>query len=163
MAAFIYLREFKTHIPLLIAIAPENNEKYIFKRIFNLLNLTTLRNGKVQNKKFNRFQNKYLKLLLKYFIENGKEKLSPNDSFFKQLEKCQKEYYPENLNLTSFCSLTILELIIFPISLLKRNLPSYWKWQTLEGKIWPVLMTSKNRDLFCFLYLLSRWFFFKNI
>ena len=43
---------------------------------------------------------------------------------FKQLEKCQNEYYPNNLNLIRFCSFTSLELLIFSISLLKRNLLS---------------------------------------
>ena len=33
---------------------------------------------KIRN--FKSFQNKYLKFLFKHFAENGKEKLSPNDS-----------------------------------------------------------------------------------
>ena len=50
----------------------------------------------------------------------------------------------------------------------KKNLWSYWKWQTSEGTTWPFFMTSKNKDLYsfqhiCFLYLLSRKFFFKNM
>ena len=39
---------------------------------------------------------------------------------FKQLEKYQIEYYPDNLNLISFSSHTSLQLLMFPISLIKR-------------------------------------------
>ena len=42
----------------------------------------SLRNGKVQDKKFESFKQKHLKFLSKYFAENGKEKLFPNDSSF---------------------------------------------------------------------------------
>ena len=36
--------------------------------------------AKYKIKNFESFQNKYLKVLSKHFPENGKEKLSPNDS-----------------------------------------------------------------------------------
>ena len=39
------------------------------------------------------------KFLLKHFAENGKEKLSQKFFVFKQLEKCQNEYYADNLYL----------------------------------------------------------------
>ena len=42
----------------------------------------TLRNDKVQDKKFKNFENKYLKLLSTHFAENGKGTLSPNNSYF---------------------------------------------------------------------------------
>ena len=37
-------------------------------------------------------------------------------------EKCQNEYYPDNLNAKSFCSFTSFQLLMFRIFLLKRNL-----------------------------------------
>ena len=40
-----------------------------------------------------------------------------------------------------------------PISLLERNLWSYWKCQTFDGKIWPFFMTSKIRDLFSLIHI----------
>ena len=48
---------------------------------------------------------------------------SPPKRFFifKQLEKYQNECYPSNLNLISFCNLTSLQLLLFHITLLKRN------------------------------------------
>ena len=42
----------------------------------------TLRNDKVQYKIFESVYNKYLKFLSKYFAENEKEKLFPNDFLF---------------------------------------------------------------------------------
>ena len=41
-----------------------------------------------------------------------------------------------------------IHALVFLISLLKRNLWWYWKWQTFEGKIWPFFMMSKNWNLF---------------
>ena len=41
-----------------------------------------------------------------------------------------------------------IHALVFLISLLKRNLWWYWKWQTSEGKIWPFFMMSKNWNLF---------------
>ena len=66
----------------------------------------------------------------------------------KQLEKCQNKYYPDNPNLMSSYKRASLHILLFPISLLERNLWSHWKCQTFEGKIWPFFMTWKNRDLF---------------
>ena len=43
----------------------------------------TLRNGKVQDQKFRRFENKWLKILSKHFAENGNGKLSPNNFYFQ--------------------------------------------------------------------------------
>ena len=54
---------------------------------------------------------------------------------YKQLDKCQNEYYPENPNLISFMRRISLHVIMFQIFLQKRNMWSYWKEQTLEGKI----------------------------
>ena len=71
----------------------------------------TLRNGKVQNKKFKRTFEFSIKTLCRkwewFFI-------------FKQLENCQNEYYPDNLNLTNFCKRISLHVVMFPISLPKR-------------------------------------------
>ena len=41
-----------------------------------------------------------------------------------------------------------IHALVFLISILKRNLWWYWKWQTFEGKIWPFFMISKNWNLF---------------
>ena len=67
---------------------------------------------------------------------------------YKQFERCQNECQPDNLNLICFCRRTSLHVLMFPISLLKWNLWSHWKWQTFEGKVWQFFMTSENRDLF---------------
>ena len=42
---------------------------------------------------------------------------------YKQLEKCQNEYYPDNPNLISFWRriLASLHILMFPISLLKKE------------------------------------------
>ena len=47
-----YKQAFKIHIPFLIVVFRESNEKYIFYCVLNLLNFMMLRNGKVQDKKF---------------------------------------------------------------------------------------------------------------
>ena len=75
------------------------------KCVLNLLNFVTLRNSKVQDKK--------------HFAENGKEKLFPNDSSFLSNLKCHNEYYPDNVDFRGF---TRFHVLMFPISLLKRNL-----------------------------------------
>ena len=49
---------------------------------FESSNFTTLRNGKVQDKK-------HLKFLSKHFAENRKEKLFPNDSLFSDVPPCR--------------------------------------------------------------------------
>ena len=69
-----------------------------------------------------------MKFLSKHFAENGKEKLFPNDSLF------------------------ISNLID---SLLKRNLWSYWKWETPEEKIWPFFITSRSRALFSSSFIIA--------
>ena len=56
-------------------------EIYVLMR-FDLLNFMTLRNSKVQNKKFKSFWKKNLKFLSKYFPENEKEEHFQNDSSF---------------------------------------------------------------------------------
>ena len=80
--------------------------------------------------------------------QNISEKMGRRNSsqmfILKQREKCQNEYYPDNLNLISLCRCTSLHVLMFPISLLKRNLSSYWKWQTFEGKISSFFMTLKK-------------------
>ena len=79
------------------------------------------------------------------------------------------KYFPDNLNVICFCNLISLQVWMFLIYLLKRNLFSYWiendKLLKSERKreIWPFFVTSKNRDLFflqhsCFIYLLTRRF-----
>ena len=40
---------------------------------------------------------------------------------YKQLEKCQIEYYSDNLNLKRFCRRTSLHVFMLPISLLKKE------------------------------------------
>ena len=67
---------------------------------------------------------------------------------YQQLDKWQNEYYPDNLNLISFWSRISFHVLMVLISLLKRNLTLYWKWQTFEVKIWLFFRTSKNKYLF---------------
>ena len=97
-----------------------------------------------------------MKFLLKHFAENGKEELSLKDSsILSNLKKSQNEYYPDNLNLISFFSLISLQLLLFPVFLLKSNLLLYRKWKTFEGKNWPFFMTSKKyRFIFLVTHLL---------
>ena len=90
----------------------------------------------------------HLKFLSKHFAENGKEKLFLNDSSFLNNLKNAKQIISCHPKFNKFCRRTYLHALMFPISLLKRNLWSHWKWQTFEGKIRPFFMTSKNRDLF---------------
>ena len=73
-----------THLTWLKKNSPPPNTNFcgLFAYIFNLLNFIKLRNERVQDKIFKNFYRKYLKLLSKHFAENGKEKLSPNDSSF---------------------------------------------------------------------------------
>ena len=40
----------------------------------------------------------------------------------KKLEKCQNEYYPDNLDLISLCRRTSLHVPMLPVSLVNRNL-----------------------------------------
>ena len=47
-----YKQALKIHIPFLIVVFRESNEKYIFYCVLNLLNFMMLRNGKIQDKKF---------------------------------------------------------------------------------------------------------------
>ena len=50
-----YKQIFKRHIPSLLVVFKEINEKYFFQSVLNLLNFMILRNGKVQDKKCKRF------------------------------------------------------------------------------------------------------------
>ena len=106
-----------------------------------------------------------IEVSIKTFCRTWERETLPQWFFiFKQLDKCQNEYYSDNLNLISLCRRISLHVLMFPIFLLKRNLWSYWKWQTPNEKIWPFFIPSKNRGLFsslhiCFLYLLTRIFF----
>ena len=82
------IQAFKIHIPPLLVIVIENDGKYIYG----------IKKWHSQGKKFKSFQNKYWKFLSKNFAENEMEKLSRDDSsFFRQLEKCHDEHYPDNL------------------------------------------------------------------
>ena len=102
-----------------------------------------------------------MQFLSKHFPENWEEieiYPFPIDSWFfftPQLEKCQNEHYPDNLNLIHFCSLTSLKLVMFPISVRKRNLWSFWKWLTSEEKIWGYFMTSRKEIYFSYNKFLS--------
>ena len=71
----------------------------------------------------------YQNILQKMGMRNSSQTILP----FLRLEKCQDKYYPGNLNFMSFCRRT-LHVLMFSIPVLKSNLWSYWKWQTLEEK-----------------------------
>ena len=49
------------------------------------------------------------------------ENLPKRFFIYKQLEKCQIEYYSDNLNLKRFCRRTSLHVLMLPISLLKKE------------------------------------------
>ena len=107
-----------------------------------------------------------MKFLLKYLAEYGKEKLSLNESsFLSNFKNFQNEYYSDNLNWLSFCSLTSLQLLMFRISLLKKNLWSCSKWPIPEEISGRFSWRQKKRFVFLkthflkHLYLLTRRFF----
>ena len=79
----------------------------------------TFRNNKAQDKKFEIFYNKHLKFLSKCFAENGKEKFFPNDSSFISYLINDNSDDPDFI---SFCRSFSFHVLMFPISLLKRNL-----------------------------------------
>ena len=120
----------------------------------------TLRNGQVQDKKFKRTLDVSIKKLCRKW-EGGT--LSKWFFVFKQLEKRQNECYPHNLNLTNFSRCTSLLVLMFLISLLKKNL-IILKMTNLQEKFVHFSRRLKNRDLFslqhyCFFYLLTKNFF----
>ena len=110
----------------------------------------TLRNGKVKDKKFKRTLEVSTKRLCRRW--EG-ENLSKWFFIFIKLGKCQNECYPDNINLTNFCRRTSLHVLMFPISLVKKNLWSYWKWQMFAG----------NLSIFHEIKNFNKKYFFKNI
>ena len=99
--------------------------KKVIENMFWIFKLHVLRNGIVQHKK-------NLQFLSIHFPENEKKKLFRNDSSFLINLKRQNKYYPENQHLVSVCRRTSLHAVMSPISVLKRNLWWYWKWQTFD-------------------------------
>ena len=81
------------------------------------------------------YQNILLNMLRRRFCQNEIAK------------KCQNEYYPGNLYLINFSIRMSLHVLMCPISLLKRNLWSYWKWQNFEKKF-AIFMVSKKDTFF---------------
>ena len=133
------------HILPLVGIVREKMGNISFN-VF--LNFMVLRNGKTKVRSA-KVLKQIFDVFIKTFCREWGGEIFPKWLFiYKQLEKCQNEYYNDNLNWVSFCRRSPLHVLMFPISLLKRNLWSYWKWQTFEEKIWPFFMTSKTRDLF---------------
>ena len=113
-------------------------ENIYFLLVLNFLNFMTLRNRKVQDKK--------LKTNIWSFYQNISRKMGRRNSFQVILHlyatwKIAKRYYHENLNLISFYRRTSWHVIILPVSLLQRNMWSYWKQQIFVEKIWPFFMT----------------------
>ena len=111
-----------------------------------------LRNWKVQDKKFKSF----LKQTSEIFSKEWEGEILIKWFFiYKQLEKCQNKYYPDNLSLIRFCRRTSLHVLMFPVSLLKKNLWSNWKWQTFvwcqKIKIFfmtHLFLTFVNKEIF---------------
>ena len=84
--------------------------------------------AKYKIRSFRKFSEEIYEVFAKKFCRKWEGETLPKWFFsFKQLEKGQNEYYPHNLNLISFCSLTSLQLLMFPISPVERNLLTYWK------------------------------------
>ena len=80
-----------------------------------------------------------------YFIENSAYFVFEIELLLTVLSNFEREGALKD----SFWWLTcFIHALVFLISLLKRNLWWYWKWQTSEGKIWPFFMMSKNWNLF---------------
>ena len=71
------MQAFKTDIPPLLAIVRENNEKYIFKCIFSLLNFMTKTNGKAQVKKFQMFLKQIIVVFVKTFSRKWEGEFLP--------------------------------------------------------------------------------------
>ena len=71
---------------------------------YNVLNIMTLGNGKGQDNKFKSFLKQTSLAFIKTFCGKWKEETLPKWFFIsKKLEKCQNEYYLDNLNFISFC------------------------------------------------------------
>ena len=67
---------------------------------------------------------------IKTFCRKWEGEIFPKWLFlYKQPEKCQNEYCNDHLHWVSCCRRTSLHVLMFPISLLKRNL---WKWRSKE-------------------------------
>ena len=126
----------------------------------NLLNIMTLRNDKVQDNKLKSFWKQKSEVSIKTFCRKWEGETLPKWLvIYKQPEECQSGYYPDNLDLISFCIHTSLQVLLFLISLLKRNLRLHWKWQTFEEKISPFFMTSKKKEI---LFLTHLFLIFVN-
>ena len=67
--------------------------------------------------------------------------------FFNRLGKYQNDYYPDNLNLINFSSHTSFQLLIFPISLLKKVCDHIVNDKLLM-KSWLFFITSKTEFIF---------------
>ena len=88
---------------------------------------------------------------IKFFCRKWERETFPKWFFiYKQLDKCQNEYYPENPNITRFCRRTSLHVLMFPNFLLKKNLWSYGKWQTFEETIWPFFHNVRKEGFMFF-------------
>ena len=119
----------------------------------DFLNVMTLGNSKWQDNKFKSFLKQTSLAFIKTFCGKWKEETLPKWFFIsKKLEKCQNEYYLDNLNFISFYTLLhvfytqFLHVLMFPVPLLKRNLWSYWKWKTFEIKFWPFFMIAYKKN-----------------
>ena len=112
--------------------------------------------------KIQTFLKQTFEVSIKTICRKWKREAPPKRFFiFKQPHKCQNKHYPENLNLIIFACVSPC---MFPISLLKRKLWSYWKWQTFEWKIWPFFITSKIETYFPHNTFVSYiWNFFSRI
>ena len=102
--------------------------------------------------KIRNFSKQTFEVSIKTFCRKWEGEALPKWFFnLKHLEKCQIKYYPDNLNWISFCSLTSLQLLMFPISLLTRNLLSYWKLKRNRLSYWKLQrafrMPKKNNNI----------------
>ena len=79
---------------------------------------------------------------------------------YKQLEKYQNEYYPDNPNLINFCRRVSLQVLMFPISLIKSNYIENDK--LLKEKFWPFFMMSKIEICFTYNTFVNKEIFFQE-
>ena len=134
---------------------------------YNVLNIMTLGNGKGQDNKFKSFLKQTSLAFIKTFCGKWKEETLPKWFFIsKKLEKCQNESWQSKFHkflqtFTRFLHVVFytlftrflhafytqfLQVLMFPVPLLKRNLWSYWKWKTFEIKFWPFFMIVYKKN-----------------
>ena len=108
-----------------------------------------------------------MKFLSRHFAENGKEKLFPNDSLFLNNVKNAKQILSWQSKFNKFFETYLLARSNVSHFSTKKESVIILKMTTFWRKNIPIFHNLNNRDIFllqhvCFLYLLTRKFFFQK-